>query len=104
MSVDASDALTHYRVGDAYPIIDLICDAARYAAEAGKMLMIDLDRQVVKAQEMLAGVRSNAIAGRILPLLISHPVINARLIKQELGISDTSAHRAIIVRRECPRP
>lgn len=89
------DALTRYRAGDAYPIIELFCDAARYAAETGKTLTIDLHEQVMKSQEMLTGLRSDAIAWRILPLLISHPVINARLIKQELGVSDTSAHRAI---------
>lgn len=93
------DALTLYRAGDAYPIIDMFCDAARYAADTGKKLISDLQQQVGEARGKLTGVRSDAIAWRIVPHLISHPVINALLIKKQLEISDTSAHRGIGLER-----
>lgn len=99
------EALTAFREGNAYAIIDQFCDAARFGTRTGKALAESLENQVAFARSNLSGVRSDAVAWKILPILVSNPVINAELIKRQLKISDNSAQRGIrtLVEREILR-
>lgn len=91
------EALTAYRAGDAGPIISQFSDAARYAAVTGRGLVAQLEEEVSRALALLHGVRRDAAAWRLIPLLVTNPVLDAGFVKARLGLSDAAAHRAINV-------
>lgn len=43
----------------------------------------------------LAGLRSDAAAGRILPALVSQPAVNTKYLVQTLGLGEMAALRAL---------
>ncbi|MDR2723189.1 MAG: Fic family protein [Cellulomonadaceae bacterium] len=90
-------ALTSYRQGDARPIIERFTAASRYAATTGLRLVNDLAGQLDQARHTLevAGLRPQATAFRVLPILISNPVITARLLCDTFTIDSKTAQRAI---------
>ncbi|MEG3616327.1 Fic family protein [Isoptericola sp. MSP01] len=88
-------ALTAYRDGDARPIVERFADAARFAASSGSGLVDDLAAQVDAAREQLRGLRRQAVAWRVLPHLVSHPVINARFLTEHLGMAGQTAQNAL---------
>lgn len=96
------DALTAYRAGDAEPIARRFAGAALFAAATGIHLIDDLADALEDACSRLDGVRSDAAARRVLPLLVSQPVITSGYLVRTLGLNDVAAKRAIdtLVRRE----
>ena len=89
------DALTAYRAGDALPIVERFADASRFAASSGRQLIESLEHQFVDDRALLTGLRPQATAWRVLPWLAAHPVINARLLADELSLTDAAAQRAL---------
>ncbi|WP_246464965.1 Fic family protein [Ruania alkalisoli] len=89
------DALDACRAGDARPIVERFADAARFAASSGSRLVDDLAAQIEAPSEQLSGLRRHALAWRVLPHLIAHPVINARFLTETLGMADQSAQNAL---------
>ena len=89
------DSLNSYRKGDTLPIVQQFTDASRFAARSGTKLIQDLRNQVDKDRALLAGLRPQAIAWRVLPWLSAHPVLNARTLIDELGLSEISAQRTL---------
>ncbi|MWB97005.1 Fic family protein [Agromyces seonyuensis] len=89
------DALTAFRAGDAEPIVRRFAAASRFAAVTGRELVETLALIVEEDEQKLAGVRSHALARRLLPKLVGQPVVNAKYVKRELGIGDASAQRAL---------
>ncbi|WP_304518603.1 Fic family protein [Actinotalea sp. JY-7876] len=89
------DSLTAYRAGDARPIVEQFARAARYAATSGAALVDDLAAELDAARDALAGLRPQAVAWRVLPHLISHPVLNSRYLVRDMGMTDTTAQRAL---------
>lgn len=93
------EALDAYRAGDAGPIVRRFAIAFRYAATTGEALVDRLAEQLDDSKAKLAGVRSDAAAWRVLPLLIGQPAVNLRyLVKQ--GFGEMSALRALGVLTE----
>jgi len=88
-------ALGAYRDGDAAPIIRRFADATRFAAVTGRTLVDDLAARDDESAQKLAGVRSQAVAWRVLPLLVGQPVVNARYLAATLNTTERSAHRAL---------
>lgn len=88
-------ALTAYRAGDAGPIIQAFSAAARFGASSGKKLVDDIAAEVSDSKEKLRGLRSDALAWRILPILIANPVVSSAFLVQELGVQQVSAQRAL---------
>jgi len=88
-------ALTAFRAGDAWPIVEQFTRASRYAAMAGTRLVDDLAAQVADSRERMSGLRPQAAAWRVLPHLVAHPVVNARFLRDHLGLSDVTAQRAL---------
>lgn len=88
-------ALTHYRDGDAAPILRRFADATRFAAATGRVLVDDLADELERSRGLLDGLRSDAAARRLLPLLVGQPVVNTRYVAQALGTNDVTAQRAI---------
>lgn len=88
-------ALDTYRDGDARPIVERFSDASRYAARTGISLVDDLADQLTLAAEQLGNLRSNAIAWKVLPYLVAHPVINTPALNRILGTANYAAQRAL---------
>lgn len=90
-------ALTEFRGGDAAPIARQFAAAARLASASGRALVDDLSEQLERSRELLTGLRSNALAWKVLPRLIAQPVINSHYLKTEFAMSDMSAKRTLDV-------
>ncbi|MCS5730157.1 Fic family protein [Herbiconiux moechotypicola] len=89
------DALEQYRRGDAAPIIQRFCQASRYAAVTGRSLVDQLAQQLDASRGRLEGVRPQAAAWRILPVLIQQPVVNTSYLMNSLGLSAMTVGRAL---------
>jgi len=91
------DALGAFRAGDARPIVERFSEASLFAATTGRALVDALASQVVGSEALLDGarVRSDAAARRVLPHLVSNPVVDAAFLKRTLGLSDPAVHRAL---------
>lgn len=89
------DALDAYRQGDARPIVERFVSASLYAAHSGKQLVDNLAAQVEVSRERMSSVRRHSTAWEVLPLLVSHPVVNTALLGERLGVSNTAALRAL---------
>jgi len=57
--------------------------------------MAALAEQLDHDRDRLAGLRPQAVAWRVLPWLAAHPVVNARLLADDLGLTDVAAQRAL---------
>lgn len=88
-------ALTAFRHGDAAPIVRRFAHAALFAAATGAQLIDDLAEALQDARSRLTGVRSDATAHRVLPLLIAQPVITTGYLVGALGLNEVAAKRAI---------
>ncbi len=88
-------ALTAFRSGDAGPIIRQFAQASRIAVQGGMRLVDDLANQLAASRATLDGVRSDAAAWRVLPLLVGQPAINVKFLRAKLGISEMTALRAL---------
>ncbi|HJX80174.1 Fic family protein [Glutamicibacter sp.] len=93
-------ALEAFRAGDAAPIIHTFISASIFAANTGKDLVDSLAAQIDDSATKLVGLRSTSAAWKILPHLISQPVVNARYLKEQLGLGDAAIHRALSVLTE----
>lgn len=89
------EALTAFRSGDATPIVARFADAARFAASVGAALVDSLVDELDRSSQQMVGVRRDAAARRLLPLLIGQPVVNAGYVQQHLGINAAAAQRAL---------
>ncbi|MEA5116057.1 MAG: Fic family protein [Propionicimonas sp.] len=89
------DALTAYRRGNAGSIIATFTDASLFAAHSGTELVDSLAAQVDDARQRMSGIRSNAVAWRVLPHLVANPVINAPFLVRRLGMNEMAAQRAL---------
>ena len=89
------DALTQYRAGDARPIAELFAQACRFAASSGTELVDALVEQLRQSETLLSSVRKDAAAWRVLPLLVSQPIIDAAYLISALKISKATAERTL---------
>lgn len=89
------NALTEYRSGDARPIVECFAYACRYAATTGIKLIDHLAEQLVVSRNALKGIRHDAAAWNVLPVLIEQPIINQEYVISHLGMTPMTARRAI---------
>ena len=89
------DALAAFRSGDAAPIVHRFAEASRYAAVTGRRLVDDLAGQLANARELLAGVRPQAAAWRVLPHLVGQPIVNTAYLTENLGLNKVTASRTL---------
>lgn len=89
------DALSAYRAGDAGQIVRRFADASRFAATTGRDLVDSLYAQIEDSKQKLGGLRPQAAAWKVLPLLIGQPVVNAKYLKATLKINDAVVQRAL---------
>lgn len=89
------EALTTYRLGEAAPIVAEFAEASIYAAASGSVLIDHLARELEIAAEKLKGLRPQSMAWRLIPFMVSFPVMNSELVTKLLETSSTSALRAL---------
>ena len=88
------DALTTYRHGDPLPIVTQFADAAFKAVANGRDLVDEL-RQIRQRWQHLIKARSDSAVWRLADLLLRRPVVNARVIAEELGVDVGNVHRYV---------
>lgn len=86
--------LDAYRDGDIDPIVTLFAEAALTATERGSALAHQL-QDTLEAWKTQLDLRSDALAWRVLPLLLQRPVLTTRIVSEELGASQQSALNAL---------
>ncbi|MBL3680238.1 Fic family protein [Leucobacter chromiireducens] len=88
-------ALGEFRDGDARAIIREFTRSSRVAAVTGRDLVDALAMQLEGSRAKLAGLRSDAAAWRILPTLISQPVVTTKHLVARLQLGEMTALRAL---------
>jgi Fic family protein len=88
------EALTIYRRGDPDPIVSQVARAAFKAVANGRVLVDEL-RDVRQRWQALIKARSDSAVWRLLDLLLRRPVVNARVVAEELGLDVGNVHRYI---------
>jgi Fic family protein len=88
------DALTEYRNGNPLPIVASVARASLAAVGNGRQLIRDLCG-VRSSWDERVRVRRGATAWKIADLLLRHPVVNAPLIAEELGIAGQNTYRSL---------
>ncbi|MFB4350766.1 Fic family protein [Microbacterium sp. CR_7] len=88
-------ALTDFRAGDAGPIVREFARASRIAASTGTRLVDDLVSQLDESRSLLAGVRADAAAWKVLPALVGQPAVTTKHLMNTLGLGEMAALRAL---------
>lgn len=87
-------ALTAFRNGDVDAVVNAVSDAVFAAIDNGRQLTTEL-QEIVEGWADAAPSRRGSTSTRMRELLLQHPVINARLVVRELGVSEVAAQSAI---------
>ncbi|PFG27905.1 filamentation induced by cAMP protein fic [Corynebacterium renale] len=87
-------ALDSYRDGRLDPIVRFFAEAALEAVEHGTWLAGEL-RAVMRSWGSRLQARSDALAWRVLELLLQRPVLTTRIVAEELGATTASALNAL---------
>jgi Fic family protein len=88
------NALGSYREGDPAPIVERLSTASVLAVANGRHLVSDL-RSIRADWESTITARRDSAVHRVADLLLKRPVINARILQRELGISTGNARRYV---------
>lgn len=88
------DALTTYRLGDPLPIVSMFAQAAFKAIANGRLLVDEL-RETRKRWQTVVKARSDSAVWRLVDLLLRRPVVNARVVAEELNLDVGNVHRYI---------
>jgi len=93
------DALTTYRDGDPEPIILATANASIKAIANGRQLVADL-RRIRESWRERIRARSHSATWEVADLLIRQPLVNAKILNEQLGIGPTHARRHMDVLAE----
>lgn len=88
------DSLTAYRTGDVEPILRCVAQAARGGVEVGERLVRDL-RALRLEWDGQVTARADSAVWRLMDLLLRQPVVTARVVAGDLGVSAPAAHAAL---------
>ncbi len=88
------DGLNAYREGRPEEIITLFADAALHAVERGSWLAQELEELDQQWRDLDIG-RKDHSAWDLLGLLLHRPVLTAKMVSEELDLSDTRARSAL---------
>jgi Fic family protein len=91
---DYIDALMDYRTGDVEPILRCVAEAARNGTHIGERLVATL-RQVHADWAERLTARAGSASWAMLDLLLRQPVVTARVVVRELGVSAPTAQSAL---------
>lgn len=88
------DALTTYRLGDPLAIVTQFANAAFKAVANGRELVDEL-RHIRHDWQQIIKARTDSAVWRLADLLLRRPVVNARVIAEELDLNIGNVHRYI---------
>lgn len=88
------EALTAYRSGDPFPIIERLAEAA-YAAVSNGRALVDTLRQIRNRWAAALDARPQAVAWRLLDVVLRQPVLDVAFVRRELGVQAQAAGNAI---------
>lgn len=88
------DALMNFRLGNPMPIVTQFAQAGFRAVVNGRKLVEDL-RRIRRRWQELVKARSDSAVWRLADLLLRRPVVNARLVAEELDLDVGNVHRYI---------
>lgn len=91
---DYFDALTAYRGGDVEPILRCVAQAARGGVEVGERLVREL-RTLRAEWAGEVSARTDSAVWPLMDLLLRQPVVTAKVVADELGVSAPAAHGAL---------
>jgi len=86
------EALTAYRDGDLTPITRQVSQAVFAGLTHGRQLLGDL-RSIQEGWDERLRARQDSGVWRVADLLLRHPVVNARLVADELDVVQTNIYR-----------
>lgn len=89
------DTLTAFRAGNAAPLLRMFADVCLFSANSGITLIKQLTNVIEQSEQRLVGVRKDAAARAVLPILIAQPVINTAYLREHAGLSKAQAERAV---------
>jgi Fic family protein len=89
------EALTEYRSGDFVPIVELGADATFAALRNASYLYDDVVQMQRRWNDEISSRRSDSVAHRIVAALLSHPVVDADVVKPLVDASESSIRRAL---------
>jgi Fic family protein len=87
-------ALTQYRAGDVEPILRCVAEACRNGTLIGERLVTAL-RGVRESWAQQLTARSGSASWSLLDLLLRQPVVTARVVVRDLGVSAPTAQAAL---------
>lgn len=87
-------ALTAYREGEIEDIVSCVARAALMGVANGRALVADLRSVRSRWDEALADLRADSAARRLADGLLRHPVVDARVVREILGIRNNE-HRHV---------
>lgn len=87
-------ALTDFRRGEAGPIVARLSQAALVAVRNGRELVDDLAKVYLDWSDGLTA-RRDAVAWKVLPLLLRQPAVKVSTIRMETGVSQPAAQNAV---------
>lgn len=87
--------MTVFRLGQVDPWVRWMADVVAGAGDATVNLVQGIAELETRWEDRLAGVRADATARRVLPLLAQHPVLASWVVVQELGVSARTATDAL---------
>jgi Fic family protein len=88
------DALTRFRAGDPFTIVEQITGASFAAVTNGRRLVDDL-RAIRAEWEETVNARRRTNSWRIADLVVRHPVVNAAFIAEQLSIRQANVYGPI---------
>jgi Fic family protein len=88
------DALTDYRAGNLEPILRCVAQAARTGVEVGERLVGQL-RALRSDWADSVSARSDSAVWPLMDLLVRQPVVTARVVTGQLGVSAPAAQAAL---------
>jgi Fic family protein len=85
-------ALDAYRAGDTATLVSLVADASFSAVGNGRLLVKDL-RELRAQWRQRIKARSDSRLWDVVDVVLCHPVVNAQLLADELGVGITNTYR-----------
>lgn len=87
--------LTLFRLGQVNPWVAWFAQALTSVGDATSDLVRAVGELHARWEARLSGVRADAVAHRVTALLPAHPVVDASVVAQELGVSSRAARNAL---------
>ena len=85
-------ALDAYRTGDTTPIVVAAAQASLESLINGRQLVRDL-RSIRRSWNDKVSARRTSAVWQVADLLVQHPVVNAKLVAEQLGIATANVYR-----------